>query len=63
MEARQVKEFVVPLKVTIACDCVVEAETETEARAIALRGTWIDDTRQSGELVDWDVAGSPMVNE
>lgn len=57
------KEWIIPMNITIRCDVVVEAENEHDARIAAQYGRWIDDTRASGEACDWDVAGSPMVNE
>lgn len=57
------KEYIVPVNITIRCDVVVEAESESHARSVAIQGRWLDDTRAQGEVCDWEVTGSPMVNE
>ena len=57
------KEYIVPISIVVRCDVVVEAESEADAKRVAESGRWLDDTRATGEVSDWEVTGSPMVNE
>lgn len=56
-------EYVVPMRITVACDVIVEADSEADARRAAIAHEWVDDTRHQGEAVDWDVTGDPVPNE
>lgn len=56
-------EYVVPMRIAVACDVIVEAGSEAEARRAAMSHDWIEDTRHQGEAVDWDVTGDPVLNE
>lgn len=57
------KEWIVPMSITVSTECIVEAESASEAEAKANRGDWLEDFRAQGEKTDWEVAGSAMTNE
>lgn len=56
-------EWIVPLEITVSTECIVEAESASEARAKANAGRWEEDFRGSGEKTDWSVTGDPVLNE
>lgn len=57
------KEWIVPVNITVSTDCIVEAESASEARDKANRKDWVEDFRAQGEAIDWDVVGEPQPNE
>lgn len=58
-----VKEWIVPLEMTVRTECIVEAESAAEALAKANRGDWVEDFRAQGEKTDWEATGVAMPNE
>lgn len=57
------KEWIVPLEITVRTECIVEAESGAEAELKANRGEWVEDFRGSGEKTDWEVVGVASPNE
>lgn len=56
------KEWIVPVHITVATECIVEAESAAEAVTKANRKDWLEDFRAQGEAVDWEVSGAAALN-
>lgn len=57
------REWIVPVQITVDCDVVVEAETESDAYDAADKHEWLEDSRATGEAVNWVVTGAAMAND
>ena len=56
----KIKEWMVPIRLTISATVFMKAATLGEAKNAAERGLW--DAMDEGEALDWELAGEPEEN-
>jgi hypothetical protein len=63
MPKKQLKEFIVPMKITYSENVIVEAKNAIEARSKADRGEFDNSSIDVVEILDYESTGPAELNE